>query len=228
MRYKLLIVLLLIAFKGISCKCAWTSIEENYAKSSLIFYGKHIGSIQNSFIHNLNGKPVIFDQFEVLRFYKGMSNSVLKQQLDASASAPYIISIRQNCQETSCGFCFDSAHYYLVYANPVPGSMFMEPAICSRSKEIEQHQFMVPSAPDPDAGKDESRELIRLAQNDTLAKDFPNSYQAWVESLKLQEETKIGLQKQLKKKGSMTIILSTTTLILLIYVLLDWFKKRKA
>jgi hypothetical protein len=84
----------------------------------------------------------------------------------------------------------------------------------------------VPTQPDPEAGKDEQRELIRLAQADSNTVNL-DVWQKDLTQLKLlHEESQVYLQKQLKKKNSMSIILSTTTLILLIYLLLDFWKKK--
>jgi hypothetical protein len=217
----------LLAFKGFACECGWSTIAENYQSSSLIFYGKHLGTNISKDVFGLDGKPLQTERFEVMRFYKGGNNEAL-MSLKSKASKPYYISILSNCKSRSCGFCFDSNSFYLVYASNGIGNALATVSLCSRTKPIQQHQFIVPSMPDPEAGKDESKELIRLAQTDTATHDLQVLQEDWMHEIQSKEQSKIELQKQLKKKGSMTIILSTTTLILLIYLAFDWFKKKKS
>ncbi|MDZ4667953.1 MAG: hypothetical protein SGJ00_08710 [bacterium] len=226
MKIKVLLMLLLFAFKGYACKCGWTTIAENYQSSSLIFYGKHLGTINSKDVFGYNGKPLVTERFEVMRFYKGGSNEAILPQQNIQAK-PFYLTILSNCKETSCGFCFDSNSYYLVYASVAKGREMAAVGFCSRTKKIIQHQFIIPSQPDPEAGRDESKELIHLAQTDTFSSNEPTAQEDWMVANQSQEQSKIELQKQLKKKGSMTIILSTTTLILLIYLAFDWFKKKK-
>jgi len=227
MRIKLILILLLIAFKGYTCKCGWTTIAENYQSSSLVFYGKHLGTITSKDVLGYNGMPLVTERFEVMRFYRGGSNEAILPQKNKQFK-PFYVSILSNCRETSCGFCFDSNSFYLVYASIARGREMAAVGFCSRTKKINQHQFIVPSPPDPEAGKDESKELIHLAQTDTILANQPTNQEDWMLASQVQEQTKIDLQKQLKKKNSMTIILSTTALILLFFILLDWFKKKRS
>jgi len=217
MRYKLSIFFILFSVQAMACKCSWRSIAENYQSASLIFYGKHIGKANNTGVYATDGRQLQFDNFEIIRFYKGLSS--------ASIGLNQKISLVSNSQ-SSCGFTFDSSRYYLVYAHAQNAGNYWEVSQCSRTKEIRNNQFIVPTQPDPEAGKDEQRELIRLAQ----AAGNSTHLDVWekdMSQLKMQhEESQISLQKQLKKKNSMSIILSTTTLILLIYVLLDFWKKK--
>lgn len=163
------------------------------------------------------GKPMSFENFEVIRFYKGVNNKQLVN--------PHRLTLKSTSSE-SCGFKFDSNQYYLVYAELNSLGSFFEVNKCSRTKKIVNNQFIVPSQPDPEAGKDEQRELVRLAQTDT-ANAYLADWESSLASLKINhEKSQQELQKQLKKKNSMTIILSTTTLILLIYVLLEYWKKK--
>lgn len=200
-----------------ACDCSWKNIIESYQNASIVFYGKYIGKSSPGDVYDYSSQLIRFENFEVLRFYKGVQNKQLQ--------VPHLISIKSTSNQ-ACGFKFDSNHYYLVYAELYSPGSFFEVSKCSRTKKILNNQFIVPSQPDPEAGKDEQRELMRLAQTDTSNVSFKD----WEESLALlkvqHEESQIALQKQLKKKNSMSIILSTTTLILLIYILLDFWKKK--
>lgn len=219
MKIKFILLLLLVSAQTMACKCGWRSIAENYKSASLIFYGKHTGKSINTSVFALDGKELTFENFEVVRFYKGFSAPSIaigpRQKLSLVSSSA-----------ESCGFHFDSNHFYLVYAHADNLGNFWEVSQCSRTKEIRNNQFIVPTQPDPEAGKDEQRELIRLAQADSNTVNL-DVWQKDLTQLKLlHEESQVNLQKQLKKKNSMSIILSTTTLILLIYLLLDFWKKK--
>jgi hypothetical protein len=215
------------SFPAKSCTCAWSTIAENYQSAKLIFYGKHIGTITSPNVFDLYGKPLRTELFEVLRFYKGISNDQLAITKSSETAGLQKLSLLSNCNK-SCGFCFDSNAYYLVYATPCRDAFYaLEAGYCYRTKKIVGNQFIIESQKDPDAGKDESRELMRLAQTDTSTNDLAVLQETWKRDLQIAEENKIALQKELKKKSSMSIILSTTTLILLVYLILDQLKKRK-
>lgn len=219
MRIRFALLLLLVSAQTMACKCSWRSIAENYQSASLIFYGKHTGKSINTAVFAIDGKELAFENFEVIRFYKGISTASL-----GSGQRQKLSLVSTSAQ--SCGFHFDSSHYYLVYAQADNLGNFWEVSQCSRTKEIRNNQFIVPTQPDPEAGKDEQRELIRLAQADSNTVNL-DVWQKDLTQLKLlHEESQVNLQKQLKKKNSMSIILSTTTLILLIYLLLDFWKKK--
>jgi hypothetical protein len=216
MRLLFIGILLVLTHSSEACKCRWITIEEAYTRADVIFYGKHKGTVDAPRINNIHGKPSKFEQFTVKRFYKGGSDAF------SEAKGDFTISLRSTC-DNSCGMCYDSGSYYLVYANVLNQNMFLETEICSRSRIIENNKFMVPTSIDPDAGKDEAYELVKFSRNDTTSMRKSQTMMA-----EMEEERWVQIQKQLKKKTSMTIILSTTTLILLIYVVLDWFKKKKA
>jgi hypothetical protein len=217
----LLLFVLLLVPKAQSCKCASTTIAQNYAVAKLIFYGKHLGTIESKDVFDINGKPIKIEQFEVLHFFKGVE----KDNAEPKNNKPTILSIGSNCQN-SCGFCYDSNGYYLVYAHGSSLFTAIETGWCSRTKKIDGQQFIISSSSDPDAGKDEWRELERMARNDTANVNLMSAENSFQEEMQQKETRILDLQKQLKKKGSMTIILSTTTLILLIYLAFDWFKKK--
>lgn len=219
----LIVLVLLMAPKAQSCKCASSTIEQNYALAKLIFYGKHLGTLESKDVFDIYGKPVKIEQFEVLRYFKGIGKELMAEPKNGK---PTIISIGSNCQN-SCGFCYDSNANYLVYAHGSSLVNALETGWCSRTKKIMGQQFIIGSSSDPDAGKDEWRELERMARNDTSYQDVTSIESSFQSELQQKETRLIDLQKQLKKKGSMTIILSTTTLILLIYLAFDWFKKKK-
>jgi hypothetical protein len=216
----LVVLVLLMVPKAQSCKCASTTIEQNYGLAKLIFYGKHLGTLESKDVFNLYGKPLKIEQFEVLYYFKGID-----KELMAEPQKSTIISIGSNCQH-SCGFCYDSNSYYLVYSHGSSLANSLETGWCSRTKKIIGQQFIIGSSSDPDAGKDEWRELERMARNDTTHVNLMSAENSFQEEMQQKETHILDLQKQLKKKGSMTIILSTTTLILLIYLAFDWFKKK--
>lgn len=219
MWYRLTLLMVLFSVQAMACKCSWRSIAENYQSASLIFYGKHTGKSLNTTVYAIDGKELIFENFEVIRFYKGFSSASL-----GSGQSQKLSLVSSSAQ--SCGFKFDSNNYYLVYAQADNMGNFWEVSKCSRTKEIRNNQFIVPTQPDPEAGKDEQRELIRLAQADSSNSSLDTWQKEHVSLKNLHEESQISLQKQLKKKNSMSIILATSTLILLIYVLLDFWKKK--
>jgi hypothetical protein len=200
-----------------ACDCSWKTIQDSYKLSNIVFYGKHTGTKKSLEVFDYTGNQIMFENFEIIRFYKGLKNENLKEK--------YTISLKSTAGE-SCGFKFDSNHYYLVYAHAWNAGNFWEVHQCSRTKEIRNGQFIVPTQPDPEAGKDEQRELMRLAQADSAAADLVVWQKDLTQLKLLHEESQLNLQKQLKKKNSMSIILSTTTLILLIYLLLDFWKKK--
>ena len=213
------IILFFVLFSSVTraCECSWKTIQDAYQMSTLVFYGKHIGTTKSMNVFDYSGNTIQFDNFEIIRFYKGFT----KDSLPISRK----ISLKSTARE-SCGFIFDSNQYYLVYAELNSAGNFYEVNKCSRSKEIKNNQFIIPTQPDPEAGKDEQRELIRLAQADTNSTALLDWNHERVQ-LKLQhEKSQIATQKELKKKSSMSIVLSTTTLILLIYLLLDFWKKK--
>lgn len=220
-RLLFLVVLVLIMVPKVqSCKCASTTIEQNYGLAKLIFYGKHLATFESKDVFDVYGKPIKIEQFEVLHYFKGVD-----KELMAEPKKSAIISIGSNCQH-SCGFCYDSNSYYLVYAHGSTLANSLETGWCSRTKKIDGQQFIISSSSDPDAGKDEWRELERMARNDTTFQSITAIENSFQSELQQKETRLIDMQKQLKKKGSMTIILSTTTLILLIYLAFDWFKKK--
>lgn len=205
-----------------ACTCSQITIEDNYKRAGLIFYGKHLETVtvQNAF--GADGKPMVIENFQVIRFYKGIADAVLKQD-----SSPYKISIVSTCNKSSCGFCFDAGKNYLVYASQHEGVLGVETEHCSRTKEIIQNNFIISGGTDPDAGKDETKELMRMSANDSLSLDIQAMGSQWIENKQADEEIKKRLQKELKKKNSMSITLATTTLILFFYVILGWFKPKK-
>lgn len=227
---KLLFVLLVLCVQGFrplqACNCAWISIEDNYKMASVVFFGKHLGTKDAREVFSLNGQSTKFEQFEVYRFYKGVPNNFLDKLSSENHAKPYIISLISNCN-TGCGHCFTEGKEYLVYAQPNFLLNGLVAGDCSRTHEIVQRRFMIPSSQDPDAGKDESYELNRLSRTDTLNQDIIQLGLRWNKTMAEKEEQLLRTQKELKKKSSMSLILSTTTLILLIYVVLDWFKKKK-
>ncbi len=205
-----------------ACKCALISIKENYTRAGLVFYGKHLGTVTSNEVFDANGKPLKVENFQVIRFYKGIDDAVLKQDTNA-----FKISLVSTCNKNSCGFCFTATKNYLVYASQHDGVLGVETELCSRSKEILQNNFIISGGIDPDAGKDETKELMRLAANDTLPSNLTKIGLKWYENKQEDEEIKRRLQKELKKKNSMSLTLATTTLILFFYVILGWFKPNR-
>ncbi len=204
-----------------ACKCSLISIEDNYKRAGLIFYGKHLGSFTSKEVFDANGKPLKVENFQVIRFYKGVDDAVLKQD------SAFKISLQSTCNKTSCGFCFNAEKNYLVYASMHEGVLGVETDLCSRSKEILQNNFIISGGVDPDAGKDETKELMRLAANDTIPNNLVAQGLKWHENKLADEEIKKRLQKELRKKNSMSLTLATTTLILFFYVILGWFKPNR-
>ncbi|OYU94891.1 MAG: hypothetical protein CFE21_14520 [Bacteroidetes bacterium B1(2017)] len=220
MRLKIFLILFLFVSKTYACECAWNSISQNFQGASLIFFAKHVSTTQSSDVYTIYGKPMVTEQFEVLKFYKGVDNSTL--------SAGYKLSIVSS-RQSSCGYSFEPNKTYLVYASSGISGYGYFVNLCSGTREIVGNQFIISNQANPEAGKDEDRELMKLAQKSNLTENslVKTQQAAYQKTLEENEHTKIALQKELKKKGSMTIILSTTTLILFIYLLFDWFKKRK-
>jgi hypothetical protein len=206
-----------------ACRCSQISIADNYKRAGLIFYGKHLETVTLSNAFDAAGKPLTVENFQVIRFYKGIDDAEIK--LDTT---PYKLSLASTCNKNSCGFCFTSGKFYLVYASQTEGVLGVETELCSRTKEIIQNNFIISGGVDPDAGKDETKELMRLAANDTLSKSIRVDDSKWQENKQTEEDIKRKLQKELKKKNSMGLTLATTTLILFFYVILGWVKKRKS
>jgi hypothetical protein len=201
-----------------ACKCSLINIADNYQRAGLIFYGKYLETITLPNVYDEAGKNLVVENFQVIRFYKGVADGVLKQD------SAFKISLRSTCNKSSCGYCFDAGKTYLVYATMHEGVLGVETDLCSRTKEITQNNFIISGGVDPDAGKDETKELMRLSAKDT---SIQVSGEKWLENKLADEEIKKRLQKELKKKNSMSITLATTTLILFFYVILGWFKPKK-
>lgn len=221
--YTFFLFLLFGSFQSaIACRCSQISIADNYKRAGLIFYGKHLETVTLPNAFDATGKPLTVENFQVIRFYKGIDDSVIK--LDTT---PYKLSLASTCNKNSCGYCFTSGKFYLVYASQTEGVLGVETELCSRTKEIIQHNFIISGGVDIDAGKDETKELMRLSANDTLSKNIRIDTSKWQENKQTEEDIKRKLQKELKKKNSMGLTLATTTLILFFYVILGWVKKRK-
>jgi len=211
----LLVFLLTESVKACSCKLP--EISFGYNLSTVIFYGKHLGTVEDNNL-KLMGVPQKLEQFEVISVFKGypsMVNQTL-QQMKQEGKGGLQLSLGSTCS-SSCGFCFDSGSYYLVYAN-FDYPYILQTSGCSRTRKINQENFIIANASDPSNGNNELKALVQLAQTDTSSG----------KPLGLVYQDKINeLSGQLKKKTSMTIILSTTTLILLIYVAFGFFMGKK-
>jgi len=215
----LLVGLIISSAASYACKCSKTTIESSYKQASFIFFGTYKGK-STEVGTNLLGKSIVFDNFLVEKVFKGPQTS----RKDSNA---YEVSIMNSCIFSDCGFCFEQGKSYLVYVQLDPILQSLTVTKCLRTRQIIQLNFIAPGQPDPDAGKNEWKELIRLAANDSTA-IYSSTNQWFLNQAKNFEEEKIQLQKQLKKKTSMTIILSTSVLILAAYILLGLLKKKSS
>jgi len=219
--YKKIFILLLLSLPLLApvsaCKCKLPEISFGYNLSTVIFYGKHLGTVADNNLQ-LMGVPQKLEQFEVISVFKGYTSMVNQtlQQMKQEGKGGLQLSLGSTCS-SSCGFCFDSGAYYLVYAH-LDYPYILQTSACSRTRKISQENFIIANASDPSNGNNELKALVQLAQTDTTSgKPLDLVYQEKINEM----------SSQLKKKNSMTIILSTSTLILLFYVALGFFGRKK-
>lgn len=209
---------LLMTVQVFACKCKLFTIEQGFKKSELIFYAKHLGTTPLSNAVGLDGEAIAFEQFQLKKVFKGPT-----RLLQGDISTISLMSSRNK----GCGFSFDSGKVYLVYAELNYQTMQLQASQCSRTRELRNDFFVISNTGDPDDGHDEYKDLTRLASTDSSLYSLKGGtlFEGKVELLMKERE---ALKKEVKKRTSMTIILSTSVLILIIYVLFDFLKKRKA
>ncbi|GAB1447543.1 MAG: hypothetical protein L6Q78_15540 [Bacteroidia bacterium] len=218
-RYLLVVVFFLgMSVQVFACKCKLFTIEQGFKKSELVFYAKHLGTTTEGNAIGLDGEKMAFELFQVKKVFKGPSG-LLKEGV-ATLS---LLSSRNQ----ACGFSFDSGKVYLVYAELNYQTMQVQVSQCSRTRELRNDFFVISNTGDPDDGHDEYKDLTRLANADTSLFSVKGG-NLFEEKMELMMKEREALKKEVKKRTSMTIILSTSVLILVIYVLFDFLKKRKA
>lgn len=163
MKFILSIILSLAATLSYSCTCTFAGIQNSYKSSSLIFYGKHIGTDTLMGFRDLYGKPFIVENFEIYQVYRGIDSATFKQIKSIHKS--YLISILSNCGG-ACEICFENDKKYLVYAYRDFQSGHLTTDGCTRTREIKNENFIVKRDNDPDFGKDETAILLELNRND--------------------------------------------------------------
>ncbi len=199
-----------------ACSCKMPDIKFGYTLSSVVFYGRHIGTTTPANFWVM-GVPQKLEQFEVVSVIKGYPTFINQtlQQLKQQGKGSLGLSVLSTCTQ-ACGFCFDSGGYYLVYAQ-VDYPYHLQVSGCSRTRKILNENFLISNASDPSNGLNELKALTQLAQSDTTQQvSRDEAYQQQI----------VTLSKELKKKTSMSIILSTTTLILVFYVAFGIWRRK--
>jgi hypothetical protein len=223
MRKTLSIFLLCASTISFACQCHPPGIKLGYKHSSIIFYGKYLSTDTTKVFHNFFGQPIVVDNFEVIKFYRGVDSSTF--QYFKNTTDPYIISIISNCHFL-CGLCFEKDKKYLVYSNPAWCSGFLELPDCSRTRQIINDDFRVDdSSLYPDKGKDEELELKKLELADTVHQlsDCPNDMKAMkgLFNDQLQEA-----KQELDKRTTLIYIIVSFAALLVIIIL--YLLKRNA
>lgn len=166
MKKILLIIILLLNFKAFSCTCVHVSVKKGYDYSSCIFYGKFLGTDISSNFYNLTGQHIIFDNFEVNYFIKGIDSSTFNFSKKLLKNKKYIISILSSSSE-SCGITFEKNKMYLVYTFNEFSTFWPTTNGCTRTRIIEDNNFQITSDYDEEKGKNEIVELIKYRNLDS-------------------------------------------------------------
>lgn len=225
MRVLFLIALLAYASQGLGCCSGMPGIASSFNRSDVVFYGKHLGTKVGDY-YSSNGRPAEFENFEVIRLYKGGSSFRLED-----TSEKYIISVQSSCDKGCMSVCFEPNHYYLIYASANPYTGMLAIPSCTRQLEIEDEQFEVTwmSYPYTDFGKNEHTELLKLAQLNQ-----PSEEQSFTTILDKQDKEILGMSCEITSLKSELFryklaVYSLFALLLLEVFWLRWTKKwRKA
>ena len=181
-----------------SCTCQRGTIKQSYDRATVIFYGRHIQSINSKDVFDFTGRPVHVDNFEIIKFFKGVPDYLTQSKRDKGEKI--LVSLKSNCVNgrsgSDCSYCFDSLKYYLVYCYRDIVTGQLETDGCIRTTEIINNDFTIN---DNTKGLDEEQELIKLAKADTLEGDFIKYAAAWKDRLTSQESEIIVLTSQVDR-----------------------------
>jgi len=131
-------------------------ISRSYRYSSVIFYGKYLSTDTVKMFNNIFGNPLIVENFEIVRFYKGVSLKLFNYLKNERGH--YRISLISSCKE-SCGICFQERNkMYLVYAY-LDFSGHLTTSGCTRTRQIIKDDFISKISFDPNLGVDENKML---------------------------------------------------------------------
>lgn len=183
----LLTTLLLIFVNDLfGCTCQRGTIKQSYNRATVIFYGRHIQNIYSKDVFDFTGRPVHVDNFEIIKFFKGVPDYLAKNKADKGEKI--LISLKSNCvtqnSSSDCSFCFDSLKYYLVYCYRDIVTGQLETDGCIRTTEIINNDFTIN---DNTKGIDEEKELIKLAKMDTMESNYMKYAAGWGEQLTSQQ-----------------------------------------
>lgn len=130
----------------------------------MIFYGKHLETKESADFYDIDGRAFKIENFEVFTYYKTIDSSTASAIKSIYKLNRIVVSLKSTCKKNSddCGICFQSGKTYLVYAYRDKFTGLISTNGCTRTKEISNENFEINYSNDPDNGKEEDVELLKL------------------------------------------------------------------
>lgn len=214
----LLFIFCIVTSKIFCCSCGLPNIERGYQGSNIIFYGKHLDIKSSKDFYGITGIPLEMATFEVLKCYKGIDEDWFNY-VKSKNNGKYILSLYSTCGE-SCGTCFDSSSHYLVYCRRHNMTSQFIAGDCSRTRIIEDNNFLVTNDRDKDFEKNEVLVLQNLAIKDTTQTDILSH---WAQSVRQEQILRAEIAQKEKEVNHLKTILKIillTFFVIFIYIYL--------
>lgn len=218
MKKLFIIVFLVICLTKAFCSSWEGSIKSEYTSHSVIFYGEFIDCYELENAFDINGFPIIIQNYRVLKRVKGFNTYFGDSTLGDT------ISIQHQTLWLDSSYCNNQkGKKFLIYASTknISGTStfpYFKPQ--NSSREIIDENFTVTeSSLKDEVGKNELELLLKYEQQNTLINENHDSN---INSQVKCYETPLNQKSEIEEKNKLILIISVvgTSIILLLIILL--------